>query len=137
MRDGRVQSFNVLQQRLNRKTVTAKLLAEFPAHLRAYDLLVDGEEDLRELPFAERRARLERFIARLGDPRVDLSPLVPFASWEDLAAARPIRAPPAPAPMPTRSKASCSNAATRPTCRAGRRASGGNGSAILSPSTPC
>ena len=46
MRDGRVQSFNVLQQRLNRKTVTPKLLAEFPAHLRAYDLLVDGE-DLR------------------------------------------------------------------------------------------
>ena len=30
----------------------------FPLHLRAYDLLVDGDEDLRELPFAERRARL-------------------------------------------------------------------------------
>ena len=50
MRDRRVQSFNVLQQRLNRKTVTPKLLAEFPAHLRAYDLLADGEEDLRERP---------------------------------------------------------------------------------------
>ena len=59
MRDGRVQSFNVLQQRLNRKTVTPKLLAEFPAHLRAYDLLAEGDEDLRALPFAERRARLE------------------------------------------------------------------------------
>ena len=57
--------FNVLQQRLNRKTVTPKLIAEFPAHLRAYDLLVEGDEDLRELPFAERRARLEAFIARL------------------------------------------------------------------------
>ena len=43
VRDGRVQSFNVLQQRLNRKAVTPKLLAEFPAHLRAYDLLVDGD----------------------------------------------------------------------------------------------
>ncbi len=62
MRDGRVQSFNVLQQRLNRKAVTPKLLAEFPAHLRAYDLLVDGSEDLRDLPFAERRARLEAFV---------------------------------------------------------------------------
>ena len=41
MRDGRVQSFNVLQQRLNRKAVTPKLLAEFPAHLRAYDLLAE------------------------------------------------------------------------------------------------
>jgi DNA ligase-1 len=35
MRDDRVQSFNVLQQRLNRKTVNAKLIADFPAHLRA------------------------------------------------------------------------------------------------------
>jgi DNA ligase-1 len=88
VRDGRVQSFNVLQQRLNRKTVTPKLLAEFPAHLRAYDLLIDGREDLRERPFAERRARLERFIARLADPRIDLSPLVAFTTWAELAAAR-------------------------------------------------
>jgi DNA ligase-1 len=88
MREGRVQTFNELQQRLNRKTVTPKMLAEFPAHLRAYDLLVEGTEDLRERPFAERRARLEQFIARLDDPRVDLSPLVPFATWEELTAAR-------------------------------------------------
>ncbi len=88
MRDGRVQTFNVLQQRLNRKTVTPKLLAEFPAHLRAYDLLADGSEDLRELPFAERRIRLEDFIARLNDPRIDLSPLINFASWDELIAAR-------------------------------------------------
>ena len=88
MRDGRVQSFNVLQQRLNRKTVTAKLMAEFPAHLRAYDLLADGEEDLRERPFAERRVRLERFVARLGTERIDLSPLIAFRSWDELMAAR-------------------------------------------------
>jgi DNA ligase-1 len=88
MRDCSVQSFNVLQQRLNRKTVTPKLLAEFPAHLRAYDLLADGDEDLRGVPFVERRARLEDFVARLGDARVDLSPMVGFASWEELTAAR-------------------------------------------------
>lgn len=88
LRDNRVQSFNVLQQRLNRKAVTAKLTAEFPAHLRAYDLLVDGKEDLRDLPFSERRARLETFIARLNDPRIDLSPLVSFTDWNALAAAR-------------------------------------------------
>jgi len=88
MREGRVQSFNVLQQRLNRKSVTAKLLAEFPAHLRAYDLIGDGDEDLRGLPFAQRRARLERFVAALADPRIDVSALVPFASWEKLTAAR-------------------------------------------------
>ena len=88
VRDGRVQSFNVLQQRLNRKAVNANLLAEFPAHLRAYDLLTDGDEDLRERSFAERRARLEKFIARVHDPRIDLSPLVPFVTWNDLAVAR-------------------------------------------------
>jgi DNA ligase 1 len=87
-RDGLVRSFNVLQQRLNRKTVTPKLLAEFPAHLRAYDLLADGDQDLRGLPFAERRARLEDFVARLDEPRVDLSPLVEFAGWDALLAAR-------------------------------------------------
>jgi DNA ligase-1 len=88
MRDRRVQSFNVLQQRLNRKTVTLKLMAEFPAHLRAYDLLADGEEDLRERPFAERRTRLERFVARLNDERIDLSPLIAFRGWDELIAAR-------------------------------------------------
>jgi DNA ligase-1 len=88
LRDGRVQSFNVLQQRLNRKTVTPKLLAEFPAHLRAYDLLADGMEDLRELPFSERRKRLEAFVKKLADPRVDLSPTIEFKNWDELKAAR-------------------------------------------------
>jgi DNA ligase-1 len=88
LRDRRVQTFNVLQQRLNRKAVTPKLLLEFPAHLRAYDLLVDGTEDLRGLPFAERRTRLQALIAKLDDPRVDLSPLVPFDTWDALTAAR-------------------------------------------------
>jgi DNA ligase-1 len=88
MRDGRVQSFNVLQQRLNRKTVTPKLMAEFPVHLRTYDLLVDGAADLRGETFATRRTRLEIAVARLDSARVDLSPLVPFTTWEALAAAR-------------------------------------------------
>jgi DNA ligase-1 len=88
LREGRVQSFNVLQQRLNRKAVTPKLVAEFPAHLRAYDLLVEGKDDLRERPFVERRARLEGFVARLSEPRIDISPLIPFTGWDDIANAR-------------------------------------------------
>ncbi|MBN9149283.1 MULTISPECIES: cisplatin damage response ATP-dependent DNA ligase [unclassified Nitrobacter] len=88
VREGRVQSFNVLQQRLNRKTVTPRLMKEFPIHLRAYDLLGDGDNDLRELPFDERRRRLVDFIAALDDPRIDLSPQVPFATWGELAAVR-------------------------------------------------
>ena len=88
VRDGRVQSFNVLQQRLNRKVVSPKLIKEYRVHLRAYDLLADDETDLRDLTFAERRARLEAFVARLGDPRVDLSPTIAFDTWDALAAAR-------------------------------------------------
>ena len=88
LREGRVQSFNVLQQRLNRKIVSPKLVVDFPAHIRAYDLLAEGEEDLRALPFGERRRRLEAFIAHIGNARFDVSPLVPFATWDDLAAAR-------------------------------------------------
>ena len=88
VREGRVQSFNVLQQRLNCKAVTPKLVAAFPAHLRVYDILSEGAQDLREVPFLERRKRLEALVRRLGDPRIDLSPLVPFSNWQDLAAAR-------------------------------------------------
>ena len=88
LRENRVQSFNVLQQRLNRKAVTAKLLEDFPAHVRAYDVLAADGEDLRRLPFSERRARLEALVKRLDHARIDLSPLVPFATWADLAAAR-------------------------------------------------
>ena len=88
VRHGRVQSFNVLQQRLNRKVVSPKLTKDFPMHLRAYDLLADGENDLRELPFCERRAKLEAFVNKLDDVRIDLSPTIAFDSWETLRAAR-------------------------------------------------
>jgi DNA ligase 1 len=88
LRDDRVQTFNVLQQRLNRKVVSPKLLKDYPIHLRAYDLLSEGNMDLRELPFAERRARLEAFVEKLDDPRIDLSPTIAFDSWEALRAAR-------------------------------------------------
>ncbi|MET0877322.1 MAG: cisplatin damage response ATP-dependent DNA ligase, partial [Tardiphaga sp.] len=88
LREQRVQSFNVLQQRLNRKVVSAKLIKDYPIHLRAYDLLSDGEIDLRELPFEARRVKLEAFVKELDDPRIDLSEQIPFADWETLAAAR-------------------------------------------------
>ncbi len=92
-RDGAVAPFNDLQQRLNRKTVTARMLDNYPAFLRIYDILFEGEEDLRPLPFAERRRRLEAWHAAtaprsLMRDRMDLSPLVPFRSWEELAELR-------------------------------------------------
>ena len=83
-RDGQIQSFNMLQQRLNRKTINAQLLEHYPAHIRAYDLLQDGPDDIRHLPFTQRRERLVRLLVRHGDARLDISPLVPFGSFEAL-----------------------------------------------------
>ncbi|MGH6618998.1 MAG: cisplatin damage response ATP-dependent DNA ligase, partial [Alphaproteobacteria bacterium] len=68
-----VAPFNDLQQRLNRKTVTARMLADFPAHIRLYDILFEEGEDLRRLGFDARRQRLERWHARIAPLRTDLS----------------------------------------------------------------
>ena len=84
VRDGQVASFNDLQQRLNRKGVSKRQLEQFPAHVRLYDaLLIDGE-DLRQLPFVERRARLEAWHAGTRPPRTDLSPLIAAQSKDEL-----------------------------------------------------
>jgi DNA ligase-1 len=83
VRDGAVESFATLQQRLNRKTVSAKMMREHPAHLRCYDLLLENGEDLREKPFAERRARLEALVARLDHPMLDASPAFTVSSWDE------------------------------------------------------
>ncbi|PWC38355.1 cisplatin damage response ATP-dependent DNA ligase [Azospirillum sp. TSO22-1] len=88
VRDGVVAPFNDLQQRLNRKQVTAKTLQEFPAFVRLYDMLFDRAEDLRSLGFLERRARLERWYEEVRPRRMDLSPMVPFAGWDELKALR-------------------------------------------------
>ncbi|WP_300575438.1 cisplatin damage response ATP-dependent DNA ligase [Phenylobacterium sp.] len=87
-REGVVAPFGDLQQRLNRKTVDAKMLRAYPAAIRAYDVLALGGEDLRTLTFTERRARLETLVAQLADPRIDLSPLQPFETWSELAELR-------------------------------------------------
>jgi DNA ligase 1 len=88
MREGEVAPFSDLQQRLNRKSVTAKMLRDHPAHVRLYDLLFDGAEDLRALPFDARRARLEAWFAREAPSRMDLSALITFATMEELAEIR-------------------------------------------------
>ncbi|MEO1121332.1 MAG: cisplatin damage response ATP-dependent DNA ligase [Pseudomonadota bacterium] len=88
VRDGEVAPFSDLQKRLGRKTVSAKMLREFPAHIRAYDLLHDGETDLRGRPFAERRTRLEAWASENEADRLDLSGIVDFAQWDALAEIR-------------------------------------------------
>jgi DNA ligase-1 len=84
IRGDEVAPFNDLQQRLNRKTPTPKMLSDFPASVRLYDLLRLGDEDLRPLTLAERRHRLEAWYGNAPRDRLDLSPLVPFDSWDEL-----------------------------------------------------
>ncbi|WP_243453851.1 cisplatin damage response ATP-dependent DNA ligase [Sandaracinobacteroides saxicola] len=86
--DGGLGSFNALQQRLGRKAPSAKLMAEAPAFVRAYDLLFDGAEDVRALPLMERRARLRQVVAGLDPLRFDLSEDLEAATLDELAALR-------------------------------------------------
>jgi DNA ligase-1 len=88
------RTFSDLQQRLNRKTVTSRMLEEYPAFIRAYDLLFDGEEDVRARSYGDRRDRLSDIVELAPHERFDLSPLVDFTSWEELDRLR--SAPPDP-----------------------------------------
>ena len=88
LRGGRVAPFGDLQQRLNRKTVDAKTVAAYPVSIRAYDILSDAGEDVRSLAWAERRDRLQAAVAFHTGDRLDLSPVIDFESWEQLAAIR-------------------------------------------------
>lgn len=81
-------NFNALQQRLNRKTVSTRMQADYPAFVRLYDMLFDGEEDIRHLPLTERRARLSAWLQRNPSPRLDISAPLDFSSWDELAALR-------------------------------------------------
>ena len=81
---GAAASFNALQQRLGRKNVSSKVQGQYPAFVRLYDILFDGDEDLRPLGWSERRARLETFVERLDSERFDLSSLIEVESFEQL-----------------------------------------------------
>lgn len=88
VRNGKVAPFADLQKRLGRKTVGRKLLEEAPAHIRLYDILFAAGEDLRSLPLEDRRARLEAWYGKTAPARMDLSPLIPFNDWSELAEKR-------------------------------------------------
>jgi DNA ligase-1 len=86
VRDNVVKPFNDLQQRLNRKTVTSRMLAEHPAHVRLYDLLLLTGQDLRPLPFEQRRLRLEAWHREGPPARSDISALIAFDDFAQLDA---------------------------------------------------
>lgn len=85
---GGAASFNALQQRLGRKTVSKKMLVEAPAFVRLYDALIIDGKDLRERTWTDRRAALEALIPSLPDSHFDLSSLVEAKDFDDLASIR-------------------------------------------------
>ena len=81
--------FNALQKRIGRKTVPKKLLNDAPVVLYAYDLLEENGIDLRERPFAERRAKLDKLVGDLpADAPLRLSPQIEYDTWDSLAKTR-------------------------------------------------
>jgi DNA ligase-1 len=80
--------FADLQKRIGRKTLSAKLLAELPAVLLAYDVLELDGVDTRALPQHERRALLETLVTGAAQPQLRISPLVTADSWDDLGKLR-------------------------------------------------
>lgn len=84
VKDNQVLNFNELQKRLNRKTLTKKMLLEIPIQVFAYDLLELEGNDLREKPISSRRAMLEELLLNENPENIRLSELIKFENWEDL-----------------------------------------------------
>jgi DNA ligase-1 len=84
VRDGVLAPFNDLQQRLNRKTVSKKMRADFPAHIRLYDILSSSGEDLRSLTLEGRRRRLDEWYRDHAPRRADLSATIEFDGFDTL-----------------------------------------------------
>ena len=89
IKDGNVQSFSTLQQRLNRKKIHKSQLINAPIGFYAYDVLEFQGVDIRSASLQERREILEKIISGLVTPHiVRLSPMIHFETWESLAELR-------------------------------------------------
>jgi DNA ligase-1 len=86
-RDDKPLPFGVLQRRIGRQKLSAKVLAEAPATFLAFDLLEHDAEDIRSLPLSERRRRLE-VLLESGRGRLRVPPGADAPDWESLARAR-------------------------------------------------
>ncbi len=80
---GEIGTFNDLQTRIGRKTVSKSLLEKTPVILKAYDLLEWEGNDLRQRPFSERRAILDRLFTKVHAQLdvLQLSETMVFDNW--------------------------------------------------------
>lgn len=84
MHGSKVDTFNQLQQRLNKKKPAKKLMDSLPAGLMAYDVLSIGDDDYHNKPLSERRKVLDTFVRQTESPRLHLSPVLDVSSKEAL-----------------------------------------------------
>ncbi len=88
-KDGAPLPFAQMQRRIGRKELGAKILAEVPVVLLAFDLVEHEGQDVRERPLEWRRAELEKIVAAAGpESHLVASPVVAGASWEELRRTR-------------------------------------------------
>ncbi len=87
-KNGDVLNFTELQKRLNRKTISKKLMEETPVVFFAYDLLEMEQQDIRLHPVSERRRRLEALLETESPAAIFLSPVISADNWEEVAQIR-------------------------------------------------
>lgn len=76
--------FALMQTRIGRKNLSKKILENAPVSFFAYDLLEFEGIDYRNKSLAERREKLEDIIIKANHPKLQLSPIVSFNSWQQL-----------------------------------------------------
>ena len=89
--DSEIGTFNDLQTRIGRKTVSAALLKKTPIIIKAYDLLEWEGNDIRHLSYNERRLLLEKMFAQIPEGAsipLKLSARITLNSWADVAVER-------------------------------------------------
>jgi len=81
-------SFNDLQQRLGRKSPSARMMADYPAAMIVYDVLMLEGEDVRPLSYEKRRELLQAALDRHQPVGISLSPQIPWHEFSQLEEAR-------------------------------------------------
>ena len=80
--------FNVLQTRITRKNLSAKILKEAPVIFMLYDVLEWQSEDIRMLPLSKRTALGAALVDEQKHNVLKLSTPENFATWDELAILR-------------------------------------------------
>ncbi len=85
-KEGAPLPFAVMQTRIGRKNLSAKVIADAPLVMVCYDLLEDKGQDIRHLPLIERRTRLASMLQMKElEEILILSPLVDLKNWREVA----------------------------------------------------